>query len=549
MIFKLKYPLLAATLVGAFSAQAGDLITTGNGALTVGSFSRHDEVAEVITGTENAYLRAGGTRTQAGNYKDGNGVAVHSDYMRWSGNATLGLTPDDNTALELSLAKSDGRASYADRTMDGSKFARDNYGLKLDKKHLSPLFERVEAHIYYNYIDHVMDNYTMRTPGMSFSAMNPDRKTTGGRIATTLSLSELTKLIVGLDNQRNVHTARMGMSMGMGASAAKATAAYLAAARTADMRFGQAGLFGEATHYVAPDSRVVGGLRVDWHSATDNRTAAASSTSGRTDKATLKSYFGRYEHDMADSLGTFYAGLGHAERTPDYWERGKVAGTGAGATIATNSSFFTKPEKTTQLDVGANWKSGAWSGSVSGFYGKVSDYILINWVPANAKARSISATTMGAEADVSYRVSGNWKADATLAYVRANNDTDNKPLAQQPPLEVRLGGTYDDKTYSFGVLARLVAEQNRIDIGSGNIVSNGKDIGRTGGFGIFSLNAGWRPSKIVQITGGVDNLFDKVYSENLNKGGSAIPGFATLSNVRLNEPGRNLWVKANIAFD
>lgn len=547
MIFKLKYPLLTVALMGAFSAQASDLITTGSGALTVGSFSRHDEVIEVITGTENAYLRAGGTRTQAGNYKDGNGVAVHSDYMRWSGNATFGYTPDDNTALELSLAKSDGRASYADRIMDGSKFARDNVGIKFDKKNLSPLFEKVEAHIYRNYIDHVMDNYTMRaTAANNFIVSNPDRETTGGRIATTLSLSELTKLIVGLDNQRNIHTSRANTPGNM-ASAAAATAAYLAKARAADMSFDQTGLFGEATHYVAQDSRVVGGLRVDWHSATDSRTVANSSTSGRTDKTTLKSYFGRYEHDMAGGLGTFYAGLGHAERTPDFWERYKT--TVLGSTTTANSSFFIKPEKTTQLDVGTNWKSGAWSGSVSGFYGKVSDYILLNWTNATAQARNISATTMGAEADASYRISSNWKADATLAYVRANNDTDNKPLAQQPPLEVRLGGTYDDKTYSFGVLARLVAEQTRFDINSGNIVNNGKDLGRTGGFGIFSLNAGWRPSKIVQLTGGIDNLFDKVYSENLNKGGAAITGFATLANVRLNEPGRNLWLKANIAFD
>lgn len=547
MIFKLKYPLLTVALMGAFSAQASDLITTGSGALTVGSFSRHDEVIEVITGTENAYLRAGGTRTQAGDYKDGNGVAVHSDYMRWSGNATFGYTPDDNTALELSLAKSDGRASYADRTMDGSKFARDNVGIKFDKKNLSPLFEKVEAHIYRNYIDHVMDNYTMRaTAANNFMVSNPDRETTGGRIATTLSLSELTKLIVGLDNQRNIHTSRTNTPGNM-ASAAAATAAYLAKARAADMSFDQTGLFGEATHYVAQDSRVVGGLRVDWHSATDSRTVANSSTSGRTDKTTLKSYFGRYEHDMAGGLGTFYAGLGHAERTPDFWERYKT--TVLGSTTTANSSFFIKPEKTTQLDVGTSWKSGAWSGSVSGFYGKVSDYILLNWTNATAQARNISATTMGAEADASYRISSNWKADATLAYVRANNDTDNKPLAQQPPLEVRLGGTYDDKTYSFGVLARLVAEQTRFDINSGNIVNNGKDLGRTGGFGIFSLNAGWRPSKIVQLTGGIDNLFDKVYSENLNKGGAAITGFATLANVRLNEPGRNLWLKANIAFD
>ncbi|OIP09659.1 MAG: hypothetical protein AUK53_09720 [Betaproteobacteria bacterium CG2_30_59_46] len=196
-----------------------------------------------------------------------------------------------------------------------------------------------------------------------------------------------------------------------------------------------------------------------------------------------------------------------------------------------------------------NWKTGAWSGSVAGFYGKVTDYILIRWLPAPTLTRNINATTMGAEADVSYRVTDSWKVDATLAYVHATNDTDNKPLAQQPPLEVRLGANYDDKVYSFGVLSRLVAAQNRFDTGSGNIVMNGQDRGRTGGFGVLSLNAGWKPSKIVQLTAGVDNLLNKVYSENLNGAGAAAPGYLNPLNVRINEPGRNLWVKANITFD
>ena len=155
----------------------------------------------------------------------------------------------------------------------------------------------------------------------------------------------------------------------------------------------------------------------------------------------------------------------------------------------------------------------------------------------------------GGEADLAYQFNSAWKGYGTLAYVRGSNDTDDKPLAQQPPLELRVGLSYDDKTYSVGALARLVSAQDRYDVGSGNIVSNGKDLGRSGGFGVFSLNAGYRPNKKALLSAGVDNLFDKVYAEHLSKGGSDIAGYLGASTLRINEPGRTFWLKAQIALD
>jgi iron complex outermembrane receptor protein len=283
------------------------------------------------------------------------------------------------------------------------------------------------------------------------------------------------------DTQRNIHTGRSVMGA---ASADLATAAFLAAPRVKDMSFNQVGLFAGATQILSLRSRLIGGFRADWHRATDNRMCVNASmcpgasplknnTMGLTDRKTLKSGFGRYELDMW-SGSALYAGVGHAERSPDYWERLKQdPGTLKSAFLST------KPEKTTQLDMGMVWRSDAWSGSVSGFYGKVQDYILMRWNPAPILTRNVDATTMGGEADLIYKIMPGVKANATLAYVRANNDTDQKPLAQQPPLETGTGIDYDSQVFSFGVLTRLVGPQNRIDIGSGNIVANGMDMSRT----------------------------------------------------------------------
>jgi iron complex outermembrane receptor protein len=137
--------------------------------------------------------------------------------------------------------------------------------------------------------------------------------------------------------------------------------------------------------------------------------------------------------------------------------------------------------------------------------------------------------------------------DAAVSYVRAENDTDSKPLAQQPPFETRVGLNYEDRNLSFGLLARLAGAQDRIDIGSGNIVANGMDIGRTGGFAVFSLNGGYRLRRILLVTGGIDNILDRAYAEHLSKSGAYVAGFAPMS--RVNEPGRTLWLKANFSLE
>jgi iron complex outermembrane receptor protein len=516
-----------------------------DGAGTIGSYGRFDEMIDGRASIPNGYVQGIITRSHSDDYRDGDGTAIHSFYTKWSSSAEMGWTPGADTYLALSFLKSDGEAAYADRTVDGSKFARDTWSVRFDKQHVSPLVDRIEAQVFYNYIDHIMDNYSLRTPGMMLSAMNPDRKTMGGRAAATLSVSKTTTFVIGLDSQRNIHRGRSVMG---GMSADQVTNALYSAPRAEDMKFEQVGVFGEITQLVGLRSRLIGGVRSDWHKTTDSRmcvnammcpgaSASKNDTMGASDDKTLVSGFGRYELDLRAG-NTFYIGVGHAERSPDYWERQYRD------PVTLKSAFLsTKPEKTTQLDAGMLWRSDALSGSVSGFYGKVNDYILIRWNPSPVLTRNIDATTMGAEGDVAYRIMENLKANATLAYVRSNNDTDNKPLAQQPPLETTIGLNYNNHVYSFGALARLVGAQTRVDVGSGNIVANGMDLGSAAGFSVFSVNGGYRLKKMLLVSGGIDNLLGKIYAEHLSKSDAAVPGFIGLSH--LHEPGRAFWLKAN----
>ena len=96
-----------------------------------------------------------------------------------------------------------------------------------------------------------------------------------------------------------------------------------------------------------------------------------------------------------------------------------------------------------------------------------------------------------------------------------------------------------------GALWRLVAEQDRYAVNQGNVV--GQDLGRTGGFGVVSLNVAWRGLPGILVSAGVDNLFDKLYAKHLSRGGAMVAGFE--QTTRVNEPGRTAWLKLAGRFE
>lgn len=524
----------------------------GVASLMRGSFGRNDEVLDATGGTSAFYLRGIGTRSHSNDYEDGNGNTVHARYTRWSANAAFGWTPSDDTRLELSGARSNGEAAYADRTMDGAAFLRENVGFKGEWRRLTERVEKVEVQAYRNHVDHVMDNYTLRAftptlmaPGPMVS--NPDRLTRGGRLALGLRVAEATKLTLGLDAQANDHTLRK--------TANEWTTPVENAVRMEDGRFRNAGLFAEVDHPFSGADHMVAGLRADrWH-AEDPRGAVAISmmasspnpTQNHQRDETLTSGFVRYEREgFAGS--TLYAGWGHVERFPDYWEAISKE------SLGTVSAFDTKAERTSQLDLGWMRQAGTVRSSVSLFYGKVKDFILIQSNVAKplmtgirmaTVSRNVDATTWGGEVAVGTRIAGFLKVDASLAYTHGENDTDGKALAQIPPLEARLGLGYEAEAWSAGLLVRGVARQDRFAVNQGNIV--GQDLGATPGFAVLSLNAGWKPAKGWLVTGGADNLFNRAYAEHISRSTSMIPGYAVQS-IRVNEPGRTLWLKVSLTF-
>lgn len=511
----------------------------GSASLLGASNNRWDENADISVGSEEGYVRLTGNKSRASDYKDGDGNRVPSKWDKWNADIALGWTPDKDTLLEFSAGKGDGEARYAGRSMDGSQFRRESLGVRAEKSNIGEVLDKLEANLYYNYANHIMDNYSLRSPssggmsdggmdmGMASSmnmsmpmAMQLDRRTVGGRSMATWIWADY-ELRSGADFQLNTHRSKEESGWKQ------------------DARFHDYGLFSELTWLAAEKSKVIGGARLD-----SVRVDNDSGTGARQRTDTLPAGFVRYEHTLTDLPVMFYAGLGYTERFPDYWE---LFSPTTGADGSTSAFDQVKTEKTTQLDIGAQYRGGDVEGWISAYLGRVNDFILFRYDPNNSRisqADNVDATIMGAEIGGSYKLTEQWKTDASLAWSWGENTDDHQPLPQQPPLEARLGLSWEKGDWSSSGLLRLVSSQHRVAINEGNVV--GKDFDRSAGFAIFSANAAYRVSKNVKVSTGVDNLFDKAYSEHLNLAGNSSFGYS--SNTAVNEPGRTFWAKVNVTF-
>ncbi|PRH14094.1 TonB-dependent copper receptor [Burkholderia multivorans] len=515
-----------------------------DGSVVGGSFGRNDQNVDVTAGTPDFYGRVIANHAHAQDYRDGNGRTVPSQWDKWNADAALGWTPDDHTRVELTAGTGDGYARYAGRGMDGAHFRRDTFGLSFDKRHLGDVLDRIEARVYYNEADHVMDNYTLRQPDPASSmpmrmASEVRRRTVGARAAATWRFGDAFKLVTGIDAQSN----RLDSRAAMGRQN------YGDQPWDAQATMWNAGAFGELTWYAAETARVIGGARVDYASARDKRATTGGMMTSRPnptfddDRArVLPSGFVRYERDLASLPVTWYAGIGHAERYPDYWELFSAKRGPAGSV---NAFSAVQPEKTTQLDIGAQYKSDRLDAWVSAYAGYVQDFILFDYASGTmgptTRASNVNAQIMGGEAGVGWRPIAPLRIETSVEYAWGRNATSGDPLPQMPPLEARVGLEYTRGAWSAGGLWRVVAPQHRYALNEGNVV--GKDFGPSAGFGVLSLHAQYNVSKTVQISVGVDNLLNKAYAEHLNLAGNA--GFGYPANAPVNEPGRTAWVRVS----
>jgi len=526
-----------------------------------GNSDTTDFAVDLAAGTPTVFARFIGSATDAGNYEDGDGNEVRSSYKEKGGSLILGYTPSTATRAEVTYEqqRTDDQL-YPGAGMDSQYANNDLLRLKFDSREMGGPVTRLKVEAYGSAVEHEMDNYTLRPPPMRLFRAPSTSDTLGGRVVAHLA-SDVGRWKVGLDTQRNDRDTQRFQDNGPGAPS-------LNSWLWPGVEIDQTGLFAELTHDLSPVDRLTGGLRYDYvvSDADDTKVNTVPNAPGGPSGPLLSAndlyttYYGttasrvtdhnvggllRYEHDLDETAGTIYTSLSRGVRTPDASER----------FLASNSPMTNmrwvgnpdiKPEKHHQLEVGWLMRRPAIDADVSLFYNDVSDFVLRDRDLGDRASiyRNVDATLIGGEAQMSYRWSPTWTATAGVAYVRAENDTDDRPIAQTPPLEGLLGLEYSAARMIAGVQVQAAAKQTRVDTTSSTgIPGDGLDVRETPGWATLNLYGSYEITEAVSISAGVDNLFDKNYAYHLNRANAFDP-----VQVQVNEPGRSAWVKLSAWF-
>ncbi|MES9975030.1 MAG: TonB-dependent copper receptor [Candidatus Thiodiazotropha sp.] len=520
--------------------------------------------ADIAAGSETGYIRGVLGYKDADNYEDGDGNEVRSAYENRSGNLILGYMPDQDKRLELNFeATREDDTLFAGAGMDSPKSDADNIRFKYQQSDGLGPFAGIKAEIYSSQVDHLMDNYSLRELSAPMLMEVPATSdTAGGRLYGDIMLGG-SNLTIGIDYQNNERDADRFSGMPM-----MAEPTTLQSIMWPGAELEQTGLFAELAMPVGEENLLKLGLRYDRVDASISRgdekpdlgpsptpndlyAAYYSQTSDEQAEDNLGGFI-HYEHMLGD--GSLFAGFSRSVRTADATER-YLASFSRNMMTGMDFSWVGNPEleaeKHHQLEVGYKWQNAGLDTDITLYYNDVSDYILRDKargqdgiLVANGTAniyRNVDAEFYGVEWQAGYRLSNSLKTSASLAYVRAENSTDDRPIAQIAPLEATVSLDYASGDWELGGSLRANAKQTRADLENGS----GQDVQETPGWGVIDLHGRYALSNNSSIRFGVDNLLDKRFAYHVNR--ANVDPFNPEA-IQVNEPGREVWLRGSVKF-
>lgn len=508
----------------------------------IGSFGRRDLTVDATVGAPLVQLRGVVNFSRGDNYKDGSGNVVPSFFHRNSNKLIATFTPTSNISAEFSAEQGDAQMAFPTFSLmgDGVEFKRQILGSRFTARNITDKFRKLEVQFYDRDLDHLMDNFTLRPPpvrpigpGATLTDLSSSTQQFRGRSArmvATVDLTPTTEAIIGYEHKDDKT---------FGSNLRSSIVCFPPCITTPsvfspfyDLHTIANSLFSEVTHFVNPVTTIKFGLRRDYfHTQAGELNTflgAPLDTSNGQRTDITNSAFVRVEKEFLPAMVAFVA-LANGERPASNLERASFNG------------FNLAKEKNREINIGLTATRPTWQGSVTVFGSRINDYILIYLGTSSA---NVDVDRVGAEFDLTKQITPNWRLFGNLAWIRAQNlmghGHGSVPLAQTPPLDSRFGAIFQQGTFSLTLAGRVVMKQDRIDPDFGNSIGL-DNRGTTPGFETANVSMSWKPLKQVQVSMGVDNIFNRDYFEHLarNMGGT----IGALAVGRIHEPGRAVWFR------
>lgn len=515
-----------------------------------------DAFADVAAGRDGAYLRAVGSAKEADNYEDGDGNEVRSSFSQRSFDMSGGYDKADGASLSLgagyaSVKDSLFEGAMMDAPVDESRNVRGEVTLPVMAGRLT----EIRAKAYATDVDHVMDNYSLRSRTAAMAMrVDSDSTTYGGGLAGDLALGSST-LTLGFDYQNNEREAERYAGM------SDSNVNTLNSLMWPDTEIGQFGLFAENRMDVTDKTRLILGARYDRVEASLGRADETVTSKGRSPNDLYSMYYGttgadrsennlgglaRLEYDLG-ARTVLHAALSRSVRTADATERSMASDNGSNSWVG-NPDI--SPEAHHQAEIGIATGERAWNISATAYVDRVNDFIMRDSARGQDGVllsngatiyRNVEAMLSGFTVSGEYRLSESWTVAADAAYTYGDNLDENAPLAQIPPLEGSVTLSYRGDGWEAGTVFRGALKQTRVDDDSST--GSGRDAGETPSWFTQDLYASVETGTPFQIRAGVTNLFDRDYAYHLNRSNSF-----DATEVQVDEAGRSFYLRAVARF-
>jgi iron complex outermembrane receptor protein len=454
----------------------------------------------------------------------------------------LDIGPSGTAALPMDIALVRGETF---NTKYGNTLANgDNYTIRLN----------------YQDVDHVMDNFTQRLN----SNLGMHRRTEADVEAGGLSAQyQHQDWLVGVDIDQAEHNATI-FNPNMNAFFIE---------NFNDIERDRYSLFTEWKGQVATGWNIETGLRYSLVQMDAGDVAVfADAPAGlqmlsanfnneeRSKDEHLVDVFALLSHDLSAQTSV-EIGFARKTRAPSYQERYLWAPLQATGGLADGNNYVgdidLDQEVSYQLELGLDWHTDRVAISPRVFYHHINDYIqgvagrtsimqnnvaasLNPGQPIPLKFSNVDARLYGIDANWLVSISSEWQLDGTVSYVRGERRDTSDDLYRIAPLTARTMLTYLQPKWRVGVEAETVAKQNNASDENFEIKSSG--------FALFNLAGQYEAASNVVIAAGVNNMFDRFYTDHLGGFNRANGNPDILVGERLPGIGRSAYVNLTYNF-
>jgi iron complex outermembrane recepter protein len=312
-------------------------------------------------------------------------------------------------------------------------------------------------------------------------------------------------------------------------------------------RLTDVGLFAKADHPLGPLS-ASGTIRVDHVRADADSASAFFAENATADLASTETNLsGALTLSLpVTSRWSLSGGVGSVVRTADANERFSDRAPSKRAQIG--AEFLgdpgLRPERSTQVDLWVDARYPRWATSVNVFWQRIDDAITIEATDL-PRMSPMSAPTVfryvngdaryrGAEVSGEVSLTGAVTVSASTAHLWGEDLTLDEPALGVSPWRADLGVRWEPAADAFFQLSgRTVASQDRVSTTRGE--------SSTPGYETVDVHAGVPLPGGVMARFGVDNLFDRAYTNHLNAR-NPFTGFA------VPEPGRVIFARMSVRF-